>query len=373
MCAKIAHMDKEVLGRRLAQAREDAGVTQEALARAVGLDRTAVVRLEKGERRLSVPELVAVAEVLRRPLAFFVAEPLPAVVNRRRDGTGEHGSSRVLDTELEAFAGDVRTLVTMGLLEVAPPDRTRHTPRNHTDVARRAQDTRDQLGLACDPINDLGLVCASLGLFAYAAALGPDGPDGACVDADDDGTVGAAVINGQSPPGRRRMTLAHELGHWLSADAYDDAAPLDTEPFVRSFAVHFLAPGPGLRTVWEHHSDPPRDRALRAAATYRLSWSAAVSQLCNTGLLSQAEHDTLRKSEPRRGDYLRLGLTWSEELASGYLSPQFCAACLTAYTHGTLTAARTLELLRGTVTADDLPEPVVTCDDLHSSFTGHGP
>ncbi|MCL2668386.1 MAG: helix-turn-helix domain-containing protein, partial [Micrococcales bacterium] len=69
-------MDKEVLGRRLAQAREDAGVTQEALARAVGLDRTAVVRLEKGERRLSVPELVAVAEVLRRPLAFFVAEPL---------------------------------------------------------------------------------------------------------------------------------------------------------------------------------------------------------------------------------------------------------------------------------------------------------
>lgn len=367
-------MDKELLGRRLAQARDDAGVTQEALGRAVGLDRTAIVRLEKGDRKLSVPELVAVAEVLGRPLAYFVADPVPAVVSRRRDATGEHGSSRALDTELEAFAADVRTLVGMGLLTTVAHDPAARTPRDHDDAARLAQEARRRLGLVHEPVDDLGEACARLGLFTYAAPLGPDGADGACAEAvpeDTGSALGAAVVNGQSPPGRRRMTLAHELGHWLSGDAYDDAAPIDTEPFVRSFAIHFLAPGPGLRTVWERHTDPPRDRALRVAATFRLSWSAAVSQLRNTSLISRPEYDLLRQDEPRSGDYLRLGLTWSTELASPYLSPQFSAACLTGYTSGTLTAARTLELLRGTVTTDDLPRPVTTLDDLRPSFTGH--
>lgn len=60
-----------VLGQRLSEARDLAGMTQESVARAVGLDRTAIVLLEKGERNLKVPELVEIAQVLGRPLSYF--------------------------------------------------------------------------------------------------------------------------------------------------------------------------------------------------------------------------------------------------------------------------------------------------------------
>lgn len=40
-----------MLGRRIAQAREDAGMTQDGLGRAVELDRSAISRLEKATGR----------------------------------------------------------------------------------------------------------------------------------------------------------------------------------------------------------------------------------------------------------------------------------------------------------------------------------
>ena len=57
-------MDKLLLGQRIAQAREVLGMTQDGLGRAVGLDRSAISRLENGERKLNVPELVQISAVV---------------------------------------------------------------------------------------------------------------------------------------------------------------------------------------------------------------------------------------------------------------------------------------------------------------------
>ena len=78
-------MDHLTLGRRVAQAREERGISQGKLGELVGLDRTAINRAEGGDRKLTMTEMVAIAEALERPLGFFVNDPLPAVVNRRRD------------------------------------------------------------------------------------------------------------------------------------------------------------------------------------------------------------------------------------------------------------------------------------------------
>jgi hypothetical protein len=169
------------------------------------------------------------------------------------------------------------------------------------------------------------------------------------------------------------MTLAHELGHWLCGDAYDAVAGTDSEKMIFSFAIHFLAPRSGVVRVWNNHRDwSNRDRALAVGATYHLSWSAAVNQLRNLGLIEWTEYDSLLHHEPRKGDYVHLKLTWEKEPKSPYLSPGFAAACIEGYTSGRLTSARTVELLRGTMTRDDLPErPTQTLDDLRRAFTGH--
>ena len=354
-CVKIAHMDHVTLGHRVARAREDAGIPQSKLAELVDMERTALVRAEKGERKLAMTEMVAIAEALRRPLAFFVNEPLPAVVSRRSDSARPDETSRALDDEIELFASDTRTLLDMGLLHPVKRDQEARTPHTHQDAEQLARHVRDQLDIGNEPVHHLAHVCERLGLYTYAASLGENGPDGGCVEVSHG--VAVAVVNGHVRSGRRRMTLAHELGHWLCGDAYDGSPGDDHEKMIMSFAIHFLAPRAGVVKVWNEHSEwSTRDRALAVGAQFRLSWKAAVGQLKNLDLISYEVFQSLPDHEPRHGDYVRLELSWDDEPKCPYLSPGFAAACVEGYTSGRLTAARTIELLRATMTRDDLPE-----------------
>ncbi|MDE3722845.1 XRE family transcriptional regulator [Nocardiopsis sp. N85] len=367
-------MDKLALGKRIAEAREDAGMTQEDVGLAVGLDRSAISRLEKGERKLSVPELVAVANTLGRPLAYFVSDPVPSVVSRRRGTAQVHDTTRTLDTELEQFAADVRSCIEMRLLTPVERHPRACTPQDHETSEQMAGETRRRLDLNDAPVRDLGAACERLGLYTYSVPLGKNGPDGGCVEVGDASrTLGVAVINGDAPHGRRRMTLAHELGHWLCGDAYDAQATAVSERMINSFAIHFLAPRAGVHAVWREHAHwSVRDRALAVGASFRLSWSAAIGQLRNLGLIGQDEHGSLGREEPRSGDYLRLALSWDNELSSPYVSPGYASACVNGYTSGRLTADRTVELMRGTLSVDELPRRnVPSLDDLRRSFAGH--
>jgi transcriptional regulator with XRE-family HTH domain/Zn-dependent peptidase ImmA (M78 family) len=372
---KIAHVDHVTLGHRVAQAREDAGIPQGKLAELVGIDRTALSRAEKGERKLAMTEMVAVAEALGRPLGFFVNEPVAAVVSRRSDLALPHETTRALDDEIELLANDAQTLLDMGLIRPVTRDQEARTPQTHQDAEQLAQRVRKDLGIGDEPLLDLAHVCERLGLYTYAAPLGENGPDGGCVEVSGDvESIAVAVVNGDARSGRRRMTLAHELGHWLCGDAYDCAVGDDHEKMISSFAIHFLAPRTGVGKIWNDRSRcSVRDRALAVGSTFRLSWSAAISQLLNLNLIEHEEFRILRDREPRSGDYVRLELSWNDEPKSPYLSLGFAAACVEGYTSGRLTAARTIELLRGTMTRDDLPErEMESLDDVRKLFALSG-
>ena len=371
-------MDALDIGRRVAQARDVADVAQEGLGRAVGLDRTAIRQLENGERKLNVTELAAIAQVLGRSLSFFVDPPVPAVVSRRAETGLQHSTSRALEIELAQFAGDVRTLLDLGLITAVARTRERGTPDDQTRTEQMAKAIRSSLGMdlgvGYEAVQDLGRSCGRLGLYTYSAPLGEAGPDGACVEVTgEDVDVGAAVINGDAPAGQRRLTLAHQLGHWLCEDPYGSSAFPENENMIHSFAIHFLAPRAGLHIIWSEHDNwCDRDRALAVAATYKLSWSATLGQLKNVGIIDSDNFGTLSESEPRLGDYLRLGLSWSDELTSPYLSPGFVSACVNGYADEKLTKSRSLELLRGTVTAQDLPpKHARSIDHVRAAFTGH--
>lgn len=368
-------MDKQALGVRVARAREDAGLTQAGLGQAVGLDRTAISRLETGERKLSVPEMVAIAEVLKRPMTFFLQTPSAAVVSRRNNTSTAHDTTSALDAELEQLTADIRFLVDMALLDTYERPKGAATPGDHAGAERLAESARRGAGLASEPVPDLGAACERLGLLTFSASLGQFGPDGGCVEVEAASmTLGAAVINGEAPPGRRRMTLAHELGHWLTGDAYDSVASSGAERMLSSFAIHFLAPRAGVVAVWnERHDRPTRDRALTIGATFRLSWSATVGQLQNLDLIDSRERTALEAEKPTTGEFVQLGLRWTDELSSPYVSPGFAAACVGGYVAGRLTADRSVELLRGTLLTEELPRPhEATLDDLRRSFEGHG-
>lgn len=52
------------LGSRIAKARRGAGITQEALAKCLDLDRSAVAKIEKGLRKVDSLELLAISDAV---------------------------------------------------------------------------------------------------------------------------------------------------------------------------------------------------------------------------------------------------------------------------------------------------------------------
>ena len=67
------------MGARLRQAREYLGLSQEAVAEALGVPRASVSAMESGRRKVSSLELRALARLYKRPLDWFYgsdAEPI---------------------------------------------------------------------------------------------------------------------------------------------------------------------------------------------------------------------------------------------------------------------------------------------------------
>lgn len=66
----------EELGLRVKEARESLGMTQVALAESMEVDRTVVSKIEAGNRTVDTLELVKLAQVLQRPLSWFLRDPV---------------------------------------------------------------------------------------------------------------------------------------------------------------------------------------------------------------------------------------------------------------------------------------------------------
>jgi Zn-dependent peptidase ImmA (M78 family)/transcriptional regulator with XRE-family HTH domain len=357
------------LGRRIAEAREDTGRTQADLADLVGLDRTAIVKIEAGTRKVSATELVAIASALERPIDWFVVESPAAVISRRRD-PAVGGFSRRLDLALERIARDVAFLVDRGVLARPERDAVRDAPKSFQDAENLAHSTRVEAGQPDGPLLDLQAVCERLGLLAFSLAPGPDAGDAAYVEVGD---LGVAIINGTTEPGRRRFSLAHELGHHLVGDAYEPEPRLgaaDTERMFNVFAAHFLMPRSAVQSTWnEFSSRSSRLAAIAVAIRFRVSWTAACNQLRNLDLIDSRERERLVENDLRKGEMFEFGERWLAELEPPAIPPEYARAVVSAYRARRLTQARTVDLLHGTVTESELPATEETSlDQLRREF-----
>lgn len=347
---------QEELGRRIAEARSDCGMTQADLAVGIGLERTALVRLEAGERKVSATELVALAEVLGRPIDWFFTESPPAVVSRRRD-PAVGGFSRRLDLALERAARDVAFLLKRRI--IVPAERVIHKmPGSYGEAENLARWARVETGLPDGPLRDLQTFAERLGLLGFSLALGTDAGDAASAEVDG---LGVAVVNGTTDSGRRRYSLAHELGHHLVGDAYEPAARLagtEAESMLNAFAAYLLMPRPAVIDVWNEFSDHSvRRAAIAVAARFSVSWTAACNHLRNLDLIDSRTREVLVENRLVKGELFEFGERYVVELDPPSVPQEYASSVIAAYRRKRLAPARTVELLHGTLTESDLPEP----------------
>jgi Zn-dependent peptidase ImmA (M78 family)/DNA-binding XRE family transcriptional regulator len=352
------------VGARVATARERAGFTQRELGDRIGLGRSAITRIELGQRQLDALELAQIADTLGRSVEWFLTEPPKTIASRRTglaaDLTADHDVRR-LEEALEQTSRDVELLTEIGVLAVpAPPVQSGITALDEAEAY--AAEARSRLGRGDGPIIDLQSAVENLGLLAFSLDLGPSVIDGAYVRL---GEVAVALVNGMADAGRRRFNLAHELGHHLLADEYTadfglGAARDDREALINAFAIHFLMPRAAVRRRWEELApqwDDPRSRLIVLAAEYRVSWSAATSHAVNLELIPRGDHSLLEIRRPTPADYYETGARFAEELQPIALAPAYSQAAIRAFRRGLIGADRAIELLRRTITIDDLPRP----------------
>jgi Zn-dependent peptidase ImmA (M78 family)/DNA-binding XRE family transcriptional regulator len=345
---------KREFGGRIADARSAAGFTQGDLASKMGVDRTAITKIESGDRRVDSFELARIAEILRRPISWFLMSPVPNVISRRRE---RGGMEKAADVELELLAADVEQLVEMNLLEPA----SLGDPEVRVDSFEAAEDAallvRERLGLPAEPIVDLVGQVERLGLYAFVLPLEAN-VEGAYVALAD---CGVALIQGGDPTGKRRFTLAHELGHHVLQDEYSTewvtGSKDDRERLISAFAIHFLLPRTGVTGRWQALDGDAgaKNAAIHIAAEFGASWSALCSHLVHLDLISEEQRQDLVSSPPAGVDFYERGLFIQDVPPSRTLPPGFITAVARGYLRRLLGRHRALELLRGVVGDDDLP------------------
>jgi Zn-dependent peptidase ImmA (M78 family)/transcriptional regulator with XRE-family HTH domain len=265
----------EAVGQRIAKAREFLGLTQAVVAEKLGLARTTQVAIEQGRRPVSVVELYRYAEVLSRPLDYFLglgvwgkadfrphfrlmAERLDAAGTGpprrpgRPRGAAEPSPEKLALMTFETLCRNYLELEEVnGLPRTAMPELP--VPRNLSvpEAEQLAATVRAHLDMGPDaPIRDLRVRLEdTFALRVYVLVQRTR----LVTAAFHHPAIGGSVALAERSIPRMRFALATALGHLLAArdeSMVDVADPRKRTPvgaFATTFAGALLMPSRGLR------------------------------------------------------------------------------------------------------------------------------
>jgi len=290
----LQQIDPRVLGQRLQNARKAAGLTQQQVADALGMARTTVVALEKGERPIAPHELIKFSSVCNRPVSDLLSKKVVT-----ESFVPQFRATQQLDDEVERLTikfqecaedyAELESITKMPAPRMYPPvyETSGASPEQIGEdvaVAERARlgmgdgaasDLRERLAVQVGiRIFYFEMPSKIAGLFAYNESLG------ACI-----------AINKNHPIDRQTWSLAHEYGHFLMSRYQPEITVLFTnkrsaqrERLADAFAECFTMPATGLnRRITELQRSLPTGITLahicELAALYQVSVQALVKRL----------------------------------------------------------------------------------------------
>jgi len=366
----VPDIDAQTLGERIRDARKRADVSQEDLGRAAGLERTIVNKIEGGIRRVTALELSDIAAALGVHMSTFFEEPVPALV-AHRSSQGLDTADSQIDTLLAKLANEVEFVASLGVDELGLdaadriPDAGITQPSTNAEAEALAAKARDLMALSAhEPIHQLPDMVARVGLLAFSRDFGKDTADA--------GTIllrrgGVALVNSQMKVGRRRLALAHDLGHYLIADAYtvdwrvadhsDQTVP--TESRLDRFARALLLPEAAVTPRWHERAAQFGERraAISLASGFRVDMATLATRLKELGLADGETAASVRKHRTTQADIVEMDLCVPlEELAGTTVPRPFARAVLRLVRDERISRERALDLLQGTFDEADLPD-----------------
>src|SRR5262249_9239289 len=147
-------------------------------------------------------------------IEWFLDDPPAAIVSHRNTQDPGAPSPRI-DLVIERVARNVEFVVELNEQFSLRPAPVHQVPTTAAEAEKLAASVRELLGLdPLGPVTGLADKVGTIGLLVFVLDLGAETADAATILLK----AGAAgVVNGALRTGRRRLALAHELGHYLAA------------------------------------------------------------------------------------------------------------------------------------------------------------
>lgn len=349
-------INQEKLAARLKEARAASGLTQEAVAAALGMPRTAVAQFEGANRGVSTLELAKLADLYRRPIASFFdeaaaskEEDILVALFRAAESVNDHPEWQA---EIARYVSICREGVQLEQCLDRPPQASPPTYQMpHPDKVMEAveqgsfvsEQERRRLGLGHNPIPDMSDLIKTQSIWASGAKL-PDQMSGMFLRHS---SIGLCIlVNYDHGRARKRFSYAHEYAHSLLDRENPATVSLEqnradlSEVRANAFAASFLLPrtgvwaflnarakaGPSLveQTVYDPaaEDDGEEVRGQRRASPgsqsltfedvaalahhFGVSYLATLFRLKSLSIVNSAEFDELREKETFGRSYLEL-------------------------------------------------------------------
>jgi len=279
---------------RVRQARELAGVTQIELARAAGLNQSAIAHIEAGRFQPSAANLEAIAKRTGFPIGFFVKDSAPGFpigslqfrAHASLSARGRIRASRWAQTIYEVV------LQLSSRVTVLPV----RLPKLDTDAPTAASRTRETLGLAPNlPLENLTNALERAGMLILVLPIPVDGFDAFSTWA---GETPILVTAAGKPGDRLRMTVAHDVGHLILHHGFKGRSP-EIEQDAFNFAAELLLPAAAMR----RELLPPL--TLTRLAELKARWGVSIQALVRRArelcLITQRQYTYLFEQIGARG------------------------------------------------------------------------
>jgi Zn-dependent peptidase ImmA (M78 family)/DNA-binding XRE family transcriptional regulator len=298
------------IGERLRAARAAAGLTQEQAGQSIGVARTTIVAIENGSRRLRPDEFVQLCRIykvsansiLHREAAVDIVPRFRRTAASQKDEEATSETTRRLQQLASSYVHIERLLHRAQPFHYPPP-RSLGKGRLAEQAEELALELRGQLGLGLRPIEDLiWLVESELGIRVFERPL-PSSVAGAF--AFDEVAGACVVLNLKHPRGRRTMTLAHELAHFMTdresgevlSNEIGEIDPV--EKFANRFAMAFLMPSAAVRRRFSDACEAEGAFTARSlvylARAFHVSTEAMCRRLEQLDLLETGAYEMLRE------------------------------------------------------------------------------
>lgn len=348
-----------IIGKRLKQARETLGYTQEQVAEKLDIGRPRYSDIENGKRNIPLKELYAFCEFFARPIEYFLKES--AVVESGfkvlfRKTAGDREATKVV-TEFENLCERMYDLEEITGIRVKSPlleDYNYEKNRLSFWGKHCAEKERSRLDLGQAPLKDLDRILEErCGLKIFYLPI-PEGKDISGMFTFDEKIGGCILINSTPVFGRQLFSLAHEYGHFIfhktqiGVISSEKNKETSDEKVADYFAGEFLMPESAINDIFnariKNRKDVIAEDVIYLADYFGVSFQAMVYRLNNMNLISNTKKGELLQKTWVSAVRKSMGIAESERSKFKF-PPLYFHLCIKAYQQGNITTAKFAEFM----------------------------